>query len=75
LYQARLVASTSSRRLRKFPLTPKFGTARRTKRLARVLATSPKYVLCSTFLADGANAPPASMTSLPVVKKTSQQGD
>jgi hypothetical protein len=46
-----------------------------TKGSARVLATNPRNVLCSAFIADAASAPPTSMSSLSIVKKTTQQGD
>ena len=42
---------------------------------ARVLATTSKGLLCSAFLADAASVPTTSMVSLPVVRKTTQQGD
>jgi len=42
---------------------------------ARVLATARSGIICSAFLADPFNAPPASMTALMVVKKTRQKGD
>lgn len=46
-----------------------------TKGSARVVATRSRGVLCSAFLADVFGGSPVSMTSLPVVKKTTQQGD
>jgi hypothetical protein len=46
-----------------------------TKGHARVYASSAKGVVCSAMLADQGNLTPTSMTSLPVVKKTSQKGD
>src|SRR2546426_8329797 len=42
---------------------------------ARVLATAKSGIICGAFLADPSNAPPASMTTLMVVKKTKQKGD
>ena len=42
---------------------------------ARVLATAKSGIICSAFLADPGNAPPASMTTLMVVNKTTQKGD
>ena len=42
---------------------------------ARILATAKSGIICSAFLADSGNAPPTSMTTLTVVKKTKQKGD
>jgi hypothetical protein len=46
---------------------------------ARILTTTSvkasQSILCSAILADPYNNPPAVMTSLPVIKKTTQQGD
>ena len=41
---------------------------------ARILATSKKLV-CTAFLADRTNAPPASMVYLTIIKKTTQKGE
>jgi hypothetical protein len=42
---------------------------------ARIVATESKGIICTAFLADDANAPPASMADLKVVKKTKQRGE
>lgn len=42
---------------------------------ARVLATKPRGVICTAFLADAINDPPTSMVQLVMVKKTTQKGD
>jgi len=51
------------------------GIGSLSKGSARVLATAKSGIICGAFLADDFNAPPASMTSLMVVKKTKQKGD
>jgi hypothetical protein len=45
------------------------------KGLARILATKPKGIICSAFLADRLNSPPTSMADLTIVKKAKQKGD
>ena len=47
---------------------------------ARVLAATTNAkasqgILCNAILADGGNNPPLVMTTLPVIRKTTQQGD
>ena len=50
-----------------------------TKGVARVLTTAnfkaSQSILCSAILADRQSDPPASITTLPVIRKTTQQGD
>lgn len=42
---------------------------------ARVLATAKSHILCTAFVADDTSIPPASMTSLTIVKKVTQKGE
>ncbi len=42
---------------------------------ARILATTRKGIVCSAFVADITNDPPASMMPLTLVSKTKQKGD
>ena len=41
---------------------------------ARILSTSTQ-VLCTAMVLDSLNSPPTSMTTLPIIKKTTQKGD
>lgn len=50
------------------------GSPGATRGSARILSTSKKLV-CSAFLADNFNSPPASMVYLTIVKKTTQKGE
>jgi hypothetical protein len=46
-----------------------------TNAVARVLATASQGILCSAIVADRQNDPLWVMTSLPAIRKTTQQGD
>ena len=46
-----------------------------TKGAARVLATAKAGIICGALIADTTSAPPVSMASLTIVKKTKQTGD
>ena len=62
-----------------FSLDSNLGLGNVQKGSARVLVTTSfkasQGILCSAILADPGNSPPTVMTTLPVIKKTTQQGD
>ena len=62
-----------------FVVDSNLGFSALTKGSARVLTTASskasQSILCSAILADAIDSPPTSMTTLPVIRKTTQQGD
>lgn len=58
-----------------FSVSGSLGVPTISKGSARVLATAGRGIICSAFLADVNNAPPTSVASLTMVKKTKQKGD
>jgi hypothetical protein len=77
---ASLVCGLTARRASSFVADGFLGLAGLvSKGSARVLATTSSKasqgVLCSAILAEAGSDPSVSMTSLPVIRKTAQQGD